>query len=364
MKKTKVFIDIFYYKTALSGLKTYIEELVNATKEHGSDEIEYVISNDISKMANKQFFNNSKIRLVRWVFQFRYILWKQLILPIKLLINKADIVICPDYVAPIFCSAKKIVVIHDNLFWKYPKNYPMIWRNYYTKLIQLGLNSKTKIITTSNYSKLGLQPLFKKNKIYPIYQSSENFSVQQNNKNGKKYILHIGTFEKRKNLLTLIKAFKKLKDELKVDFKLVLAGSTHINGDNNVLIKIEKYIKEYNLFSSILMPGYIDKNKALYFYNNSLMYVFPSIDEGFGIPLIEALKLKVPVICSDIPIFREIADDSVLYFEKQNEINLFERMKELIQNEELSSKLVSKGIKRVKKYNRYNFIKDIEKIYN
>ena len=58
------------------------------------------------------------------------------------------------------------------------------------------------------------------------------------------------------------------------------------------------------------MPGYIDKNKALYFFNNSLMYVFPSIDEGFGIPLIEALKLKVPVICSDIPIFREIASDS------------------------------------------------------
>ena len=169
--------------------------------------------------------------------------------------------------------------------------------------------------------------------------------------------------KREKNLLTLIKAFKKLKEELKVDYKLVLAGSTYINGDNEVLLKIQKYIAEHNLFNSILMPGYIDKNKALYFYNNSLMYVFPSIDEGFGIPLIEALKLKVPVICSDIPIFREIADDSVLYFEKQNEINLFERMKELIQSKELSTKLVSKGIKRVKKYNRYNFIKDIEKIY-
>ena len=210
----------------------------------------------------------------------------------------------------------------------------------------------------------GLESIFPKNKIVPIYQSSEAFSVKHTNKNGKKYILHVGTFEKRKNLLTLIKGFKKLKEELKVDYKLVLAGSTYINGDNKVLLKIQKYITEHNLFSSILMPGYVDKNKALYFYNNSLMYVFPSIDEGFGIPLIEALKLKVPVICSDIPIFREIASDSVLYFEKQNEINLFERMKELIQSEELSSKLVSKGIKRVKKYNRYNFIKEFEKTYN
>ncbi len=354
---------MFYYKTALSGLKTYIEELVNAAKSHGSDEIEYIFSHDIKKIKNNQLFINSKFRIIRWIFQLRYLVWKQIVLPVKLLINRVDIVFCPDYIAPIICYSKKIVVIHDNLFWKYPKNYPRIWRNYYTKLIQLGLNSKSIIITTSNYSKIGLQPIFKKNKIYPVYQSSENFSIQQTNENGKKYILHVGTFEKRKNLLTLIKAFKKFKEELKVDCKLVLAGSTYINGDNKVLLKIEKYIMEHNLFDSILMPGYINKNKALYFYNNSLMYVFPSIDEGFGIPLIEALKLKVPVICSDIPIFREIADDSVIYFKKNNEEDLFQKMKQLVQSEGLSSKLVSKGIEKVKKYNRYNFIKDLEKIY-
>tara|TARA_B100001248_G_scaffold53928_1_gene35470 strand:+ start:392 stop:1483 length:1092 start_codon:yes stop_codon:yes gene_type:complete len=363
LRKKRVYIDVFYYKTALSGLKTYIEELVSASKTHGSDEIEYFFSHDLKKITNNHFFINSKFRIIRWIFQIRYLVWKQIILPFKLLITKVDIVICPDYVAPIICHSKKIVVIHDNLFWKYSKNYPRIWRNYYTKLIQLGIDSKTTIVTTSNYSKKGLEPVFKKNIINPVYQSSESFSVPKNYNNGKKYILHIGTFEKRKDLLTLIKGFKILKDELKVDYKLVLAGSTYINGDNKVLLKIQKYIKENNLFSSILMPGYIDKNKALYFYNNSLMYVFPSLDEGFGIPLIEALKLKVPVICSDIPIFREIADDSVLYFETKNEINLFERMKELIQSEELSNKLVLKGLERVKKYNRYNFIKDFEKIY-
>ena len=364
MRKKRVYIDVFYYKTALSGLKTYIEELVSAAKIHGSNEIEYIFSHDIEKIKNNPFFINSRFRLIRWIFQLRYLIWKQIFLPIKLLINKVDIVICPDYVAPIFCSANKIVVIHDNLFWKYPKNYPGIWRKYYTKLIELGLKSRSIIITTSNYSKAGLQSLFKKNKIHFVYQSSDNLSIKQTSNNGKKYILHVGTFEKRKDLLTLIKAFKKLKEELKVDYQLVLAGSTYINGDNRVLLKIEKYIEEHNLFNSILMPGYINKNKALYFFNNSLIYVFPSIDEGFGIPLIEALKLKVPVICSDIPVFREIADDSVLYFKKQNEINLFERMKELIQSEELRSQLVSKGTKIVKKYNRHNFIKDIEKIYN
>jgi glycosyltransferase involved in cell wall biosynthesis len=92
------------------------------------------------------------------------------------------------------------------------------------------------------------------------------------------------------------------------------------------------------------------------------MYVFPSLDEGFGIPLIEALKFKVPVICSNIPIFKEIAKDSVLYFDKKDEFDLSQKMKKLIQNKNLSNKLVLKGEERVKKFNRHNFIKDFEKI--
>ena len=93
MRKKRVYIDVFYYKTALSGLKTYIEELVSASKTHGSNEIEYIFSHDIEKLKNKQFFINSKFRLVRWVFQLRYLIWKQIILPIKLLTNSADILI-------------------------------------------------------------------------------------------------------------------------------------------------------------------------------------------------------------------------------------------------------------------------------
>ena len=364
MKKTRVYIDVFYYKTALSGVKTYIEELVYATLNHGSDDIEYIFSHDISKMVNNQLFVNSKYRLIRWLFQIRYLFWKQIFLPIKLILNKADIVICPDYVAPIISSCQKIVVIHDNLFWKYPKNYPSLWRKYFITIINWGLNNNTKIVTTSNYSLKGLSEIFKKNDIFSVYQSSEIFKLKSKTAGHKKYILHIGTFEKRKNLLILIKAFKKLKDEENTKFKLVLAGSTYINGHNETYRKIEKFIHEHNLFSSILIPGYISNNEAKYFFSNAKMYIFPSIDEGFGIPLIEALKLNIPVICSNIPIFKEIEGDSALYFEKNNVDDLYEKMKILIQNQKLLKKLTLKGKEKVKKFNRNNFIKEFEKIYN
>ena len=362
LKKTKVYIDVFYYKTALSGIKTYIEELVKGLNKYGRKDVEYIFSHDIEKLKNKQFFINSKFRLVRWVFQLIYLIWKQIILPIKLLFNSADVLICPDYIAPIFSPCRKIVVIHDNLFWKYPQNYPSLWRKYFIKLIKLGVSRNTDIVTTSIYSKNGLKNIFNK-KITHIYQSSERVYYDNKTKRSKNYILHIGTFEERKDLLTLIKAFKLFKDNTNSNHKLVLAGSKYINGKKNVYKSIKKYVLKNNLISSIIMPGYIKKKQAIYYYNNAFSYVFPSIDEGFGIPLIEAMRAQIPVICSDIKIFKEIGGDSVIYFKKQNYYDLYNKLKLILENKIIFGSLVSKGNKRAKLFNQKNFIKGFEKLY-
>ena len=362
MRKTKVYIDIFYYKTALSGIKTYIEELVQGLNKFGRRDIEYIFSHDIENLKNKHFFINSKFRFIRWVFQLRYLIWKQIILPVKLMSNSADVLICPDYVAPVFSSCRKIVVIHDNLFWKYPQNYPALWRNYFIKLIKLGLSRNADIVTTSRYSKNGLKNIFN-NKINYIYQSSQRVYYDHKINKSKDYILHIGTFEKRKDLLTLVKAFKLFKDNTKSNHKLVLAGSKYINGNNQVYKLIKKYISKNNLFSSIFMPGYIKKKQAIYYYNNAFCYVFPSIDEGFGIPLIESMRAQVPVICSDIEIFKEIGNDSVIYFKKQDYNDLYNQLKFILEDKTTIVDLISKGTKRANLFNQKNFIKGFEKLY-
>ena len=362
MKKIKVYIDVFYYKTALSGIKTYIEEFVRGVNKFGSEDIEYIFSHDIEKLNNKQFFINSKFRYIRWFFQFRYLFWKQILLPIKLIFNKADVVICPDYIAPILCPSKKIVVIHDNLFWKYPENYPKIWRRYFIELINMGLSRKTKIVTTSMYSKNGLKKIFNNNKIRYVYQSSESIYPNNAIDGSRDYILHIGTFEKRKDLLTLVKAFKLFKDNTNSNLKLVLAGSKNFNGNKQVYREIKKYIEKNNLSSFVIMPGYVKKKQAVYFYSNAFCYVFPSIDEGFGIPLIESMRAQVPLICSDIEIFKEIGDDSVIYFKKKDEYDLYEKLKLIFTNHSIIEGLILKGNKRVNLFNQKNFVNGFEKV--
>ncbi len=364
MKKTKVYIDVFYYKTALSGLKTYIEELVYGLKKYGSDDVEYIFSHDLEILKINQLFINSKFRIIRWIFQLRYLFWKQIVLPLKLIYSKADILICPDYIAPVFTPCKKIVVIHDNLFWKYPYNYSKLWRNYFIKLIKLGISTDTHIVTTSLYSKNGLKNIFNNNIITYIYQSSERAYLNNNNNpKSKDYLLHIGTFEKRKDLLTLLKAFKLFKDNTRSNLKLILAGSKYFNGSNEVYKEIKEYISKNNLLSYVIMPGYINKKQAINYYFNAYMYIFPSIDEGFGIPLIEAMSAQVPVICSDIEVFKEIGGDSVIYFEKQNENDLYKKIKSTYSDKNIVEKMITKGTKRVKLFNQKSFIKGFEKLY-
>ena len=111
------------------------------------------------------------------------------------------------------------------------------------------------------------------------------------------------------------------------------------------------------------MPGYINKKQAIYYFNNAFAYVFPSIDEGFGIPLIEAMRAHIPVICSDIKIFNEIGYDSVVYFKKQDYNDLYNQLKLVSEDKTIVDDLILKGIKRANLFNQKNFVNGFEKLY-
>ena len=368
MKKTKVFIDVYYYKAALSGIRTYITELKFASENHGSNNIEYIFSHDLNKLSNNQLYLNSSNQLIRWLFQFNYLIWKQLILPIKLLWYKPEYLICPDYVSPILSfNTKKLTVIHDSLFWDYPKNYRPIWRKYFISLINFGINNQTQIITTSNYSKNNLLKVIKKTTLIDyVYQSFENILDSKDNLESKiqlpeSYILHIGSFEKRKDLITLVKAFHVIKkQESNKKIKLVLAGAQVVNGNKKIIKQIKRYILNNDLENEVILPNYITKEDAHSYYKNALMYVFPSVDEGFGIPIIEAFSYCLPIICSDIPVFKEIGNDSVSYFKKGDFISLSKKIQILINSKDLREELINKGNNQLNKFSRKNFIRGLE----
>jgi len=101
LKKITVLVDIYYLKAAVAGIGSYIREFEASCKDHGSDDFNYVFSHDINKLVGNSVFLNSNNRIIRWIFQIRYLIYKQVQLPLKILFSNADYVICPDYIAPL-----------------------------------------------------------------------------------------------------------------------------------------------------------------------------------------------------------------------------------------------------------------------
>jgi glycosyltransferase involved in cell wall biosynthesis len=359
LKKITVLVDVFYLKAAVAGIGSYIRELEASSNDHGSDDINYVFSHDINKLVGNSVFLNSSSRITRWIFQIRYLIYKQVQLPLKILFYKADYVICPDYVAPLITfNAKRITVLHDSLFWDQKNNYNVLWRKYFITLINLGMNSRTQIVTTSNYSKNNLTKIFRNNRNINFVYQSVNFhkTTSFNYKTPENYLLHIGSFEKRKDLITLVKAFKLVNDP---NLKLVLAGAQIINGNSEVLDEIKTFVFQNKLENKVILAGYVSKAEASLLYKNALLYVFPSLDEGFGIPILEALSFSVPLICSDTDVFKEVGGDCVEYFKVGDSISLSKKITSILKSKNLKQK---NNIKHLNKFSRKNFIKGFEEI--
>ena len=162
--------------------------------------------------------------------------------------------------------------------------------------------------------------------------------------------------------MTLVKAFLKIKSNpLNKDFKLTLVGTTNFFGKNSEYLSVKNFIKENNIEKDVIITGHgmMRKNKL---YSNAFLYVFPSNDEGFGIPIIEAFSNKLPVICSDIEVFNEIGNDAVLNFEN-NHKDLARKIELLINSDELRLELINKGLKRLETFSNYNFMSSYEKLF-
>jgi len=371
-QKIKVFIDVFYYQATLSGIRTYINELVLGAKNSKNKNIEYLFSHDINHLDQCNMFLNPKNRLLRLCYHLYYFFWKQIILPFKILKHKPDVLICPDFVAPLWqLRALKLCVIHDTLFWDYTKNYNALWRKYYIKLINLGLRGNTSVITTSKYAKRKLQRIFSKRtpSIIVIFQSflksrmSDDNILKTLNLEDTDYLLHVGSFDKRKDLITLVKAFKLLKEDTKnKHLKLVLAGKKILNGNAEVLNNLEKYILTNNLSTSILMTDYLSNREISSLFKKALIYVFPSIEEGFGIPILEAFAMKIPVVTSNAGAMVEIAEGAAEHFNAGDHIELFKTLTKLIISKPERTYLIQKGSKRLKAFSREKFIEDYEQL--
>lgn len=346
-------------------------ELAKAARKYPHPEIEWIFTHEPETQAADNTYKGPQSKIQKLNYHLDYFRWKEFQLPDLVKKYQPDVLICPDFVSPAATlPCRRLTVIHDAFFWQMPKNYPTWWGKYFLSLIKKGLKEKTVIITTTEYSKKSLiKYLGNAWPISVVYQApkgllaaSDHKFLAKNKLEKEGFFLHIGTFDRRKNLPLLVKAYAEFLSQTNSDKKLVLAGGPGQSRQMNDLPVVRKMVQELGLEEKVLLPGYLTDGEIKALYEGAFAYLFPSENEGFGIPILESMGFGVPVIHSDQPALLEVAGGAGLAFETGNPSDLIEKMILLEGGNDLKSGLVQAGKARSKDFSSKKFIEAFHQI--
>jgi glycosyltransferase involved in cell wall biosynthesis len=348
----QVFIDIRDLRIAKTGAKTVLEEIcLQLRKGYPGFDIHFI---------DTPFpVYTGKNKWLKAIEHARFFCWKQITLPIICLIRGCDILFCTDYFLPLFpIQFKTAVIFYDAFFWQYPEQYNPIWLKLLHHIGVPAARKASAIITISHHSReqiiqcVRLAP----EKIHAIHLAPKSSTAvvtadyRASMDAGKKYILHIGVLEKRKNLLNLIRAFARLREAGFHDYYLVLAGGTVPKNNLDDSGNIRQLISELQLENFVLLPGFISDEALAHYYRQASLYAFVSVNEGFGLPILEAFQHRLPTLIANNSCLPEVGGDAVITCDPYDPADIAEKMKLIVSNSALQEELVQKGLRRLQDF--------------
>jgi len=275
-------------------------------------------------------------------------LWSQIYLPIYLYMNQnIDVYFSPAHYLPRFCPVPQVVTIHDLGYLYFPEDFTKkdLWQlKNWTKF---SIKKASKVIAVSKTTKKDIIKNYEVNdaKVSVVYNGFEKSAKEKTAEvKLKKYVLFVGTIQPRKNLEVLIDAFNKFV-QINKDFKLIIVGKK-----GWLFEGIFKKVKTMNLEDKIIFTGHITDEELISYYKNAFCLTMPSLYEGFGIPVLEAMSYDCPTIVSMTSSLPEVGGEASLYFDPKDSDYLLEKLKTLKDNDELRKELISKGRQRIKEF--------------
>ncbi|WP_269224330.1 glycosyltransferase family 1 protein [Flavobacterium sp. IMCC34518] len=319
----KLVIDIRLINA--SGIGTYLKNIVPGILDIFDQVIVLGNTKEISR-----FHWNNRVEIIEFNAKI-YSLKEQILYPI--VVPKCDIFWAPHFNVPLLpIKAQKIVTtIHDLNHLAGVSPISMVKKKYAELLFQNAVKKANLIFTVSEFSKkelLKYTSVFP-NKIKVVYCGVNKYFFQNtindtDLKLPSNYILYVGNVKPHKNLMILLKAYCLLSKELKSKYQLVIIGKKEgfITRDK----QIDNYIKSHNLQHQITFTGYIDDLDLPKIYQEASLFVFPSLYEGFGLPILEALAAGTMVISSNASSLPEIGGEAVIYFDPNDHTELIQKI--------------------------------------
>lgn len=284
--------------------------------------------------------------------------WYDVKIPLALKKIKADVFVSPDGYCSLTTETPQCMIIHDLGFLHHPEAYKKSHVAFYKRNTPKFLKKARSIITVSQFSKNDIVKNYKTElaKIEVIYNGVKNVfglrsfgekeAVKEKYTEGKEYFIYIGAIQPRKNLVNLLKAFSVFKKRLQSNMKLVIAG--RLAWKNEEFLQL---MKTYKYRTDVVMTGYLPEEELAAILASSYALVYPSLYEGFGVPVIEAMRSEVPVLTSEKTSMEEAAGDAALYFDPNDHQDIADKMMLIYKDENLRNRLIEKGKSKAEKYN-------------
>lgn len=326
-----------------------------------------------------------KIKVLNWPFKY---LWTLGRMSLEMIFSRPDVLFIPAHVLPFFFPKKTINTIHDIAFVKNNCLYNQemsvdnsknsdFWLNFLVKFFTFGkyqfkstdyLNWSTKfalkrakkIIAVSNFTKKEILDNYRKidsekiavvhngyiDSLYKIIDNQESTElVFKKYGIDYKFFLYVGRLERKKNIYNLIEAFSIYKENNNGSEKLVLIGSAGYGYD-----EMKYMIEELGIEKEVIVLGWVEEEDLPYIFNKAEIFIFPSLYEGFGIPVIQAMACGAPVLLSNIDVLQEVAQDAALFFDCHNSADLAQKIELIQKDKDLKKDLVEKGLLRCQNF--------------
>jgi glycosyltransferase involved in cell wall biosynthesis len=369
-KKRIIGIDTRDLKIAKTGAHTYLSELCKTIQNNRADlQFEYVFLDTRLPV----YTGTNKIGKL-WE-QLNYLIWKQITLPFKSWQKGCSLVFCTDYFVPyMHLGFTTVPVFHDAFIWEYPTHYNTYWLGLFKTLGVSAAKKASAVVTVTSYAKdqiakysgidaVNIVPIHigPKSSIAEsqLYTATNNYEHLLN----KKYILHVGTIEKRKNLSTLITAFEGLLQNNPQEINLVIVGQKSNKPTLQDDAIFEMVAASTLLKERVVFTGYLSDSETAVLYKHAGLYVFPSINEGFGIPILEAFAHRVPVLASNNSCLPEVAGNAAITFDPYNAVALSKLMADTLNDPALIQSLQQKGTERLAHFSWRKTLDALEAVF-
>lgn len=290
------------------------------------------------------------------------VLWTQLRFAFEVFKDKPDVLWMPMHNLPYLRrkNIKTVITVHDLAFKIFPEYFPKKDLMKLNGLIDHAIKKTDRIIAISEATKKDILHFFPEIKAENVHVVHHGFDkelfereipedeareiLESHGLQSKKYLLYVGAIQPRKDLITLINAFEKIKEK-HPQVKLVLAGAPAWHAEG-VLERISgsKYEKD------IVVTGTVGFEKLPIFYKNSAAFIFPSLYEGFGIPILEAFASGAPTILANNSSLLEVGSDAACYFKTSDEKDLKDKIEKVLSDEAFSENLVERGRIRAQEF--------------